>query len=188
VAKTRFLDVRELTAGAWFGEEFARERVPTLIDAIHAAPPPCYVNIHLKCHENESDRAEKAIVAALRTGNAVERAWVTHHTRHGLCRLRELEPKLRLCWLPVGGGEDLEYIDEAYYMEYRIIQPTFRAVTPAFVDYAHKKRMWINVFWADEPQLMKQLAETGVNGILTHHPDKLQEVLGIRGPAVSSGQ
>jgi len=188
VAKAPFLDVRELTAGAWFGQEFARERVPTLIDALHAAPPPGYVNVHVKCHENESDRAEKAIVAALRTANAVERAWVTHHTRHGLHRFRELEPKLRLCWLPKGVVEDLEYIDEAYYMEYRIIQPTFRAVTPAFVDYAHKKRVWINVFWADEPPLMKQLAEMGVDGILTNHPDMLQEVLGTRGPAVPSGQ
>jgi glycerophosphoryl diester phosphodiesterase len=186
VAKTRFLDVRELSAGAWFGEAFAREHVPTLVDAIHAATPPCYLNVHVKCHENESDRAEKAIVAAIRTGNAVGRTWITHHTRHGLHRFRELEPDLRLCWLPQDGGEELEYIDEAYYMGYRIIQPTYRAVTPAFVEYAHDRKVWINVFWADEEPLMRELAGMGVDGILTNHPDRLQEVLGIRPATVSS--
>jgi glycerophosphoryl diester phosphodiesterase len=170
--------IRELDAGSWFDDSFANERVPTLSEAVEAAGRS-YMNVHVKCHENESDRAEKAIVKALREADAVDRCWITHHTRHGLHRFRQLEPKLRLCWLPRGGTEDIEYIDDAFYMTYRIIQPSFRVVTPEFVEYAHNKEMWINVFWADEIELMRRLTELGVNGILTNVPNRLQEVVGV---------
>ncbi len=178
VAELDAARIRELDAGSWFDESFADERVPTLSEAIEAAGRS-YMNVHVKCHENGSDRAEKAIVKALREADAVDRCWITHHTRHGLHRFRQLEPKLRLCWLPRGGTPDIEYIDDAFYMTYRIIQPSFRVVTSEFVEYAHSKEMWINVFWADDIELMRQLTELGVDGILTNVPNRLQGVVGI---------
>jgi len=181
IAKLPYEAIRDLDAGSWFGEAFVGERVPMLPEAIEAAGGT-FINVHVKCHENESDRAEKAIVKALREADVVDRCWVTHHTRHGLHRFRQLEPKLRLCWLPRGGGRDIEYIDDAFYMAYRIIQPSFRAVTPEFVEYAHNKEMWINVFWADDADLMRQLTEMGVDGILTNVPHALHEVVGARSP------
>ncbi len=185
VAELELAEIRALDAGSWFGGSFSGERIPTLGEAIEAAGDT-FVNVHVKCHENGSDRAEKAIVKALREADVVDRCWVTHHTRHGLHRFRQLEPKLRLCWLPRGGGQDIEYIDDAFYMTYRIIQPSFRAVTSEFVEYAHNKEMWINVFWADEVELMRRLTEMGVDGILTNAPDKLQEVVGVRQPKSAS--
>lgn len=179
VAAASLAQVRALDAGSWFSEDFAGERVPTLEEAI-AAAGRLYMAIHLRSHENESDRAERAIVNELRNADAVDRAWIVHHTRHGLYRLRKLEESLRLCWLPRDGGRDLEYIDDAFYMGYRIIQPTFRVVTPEFVEYAHKKQMWINVFWADEEDLMRRLTDMGVNGILTNKPALLRRVISER--------
>ena len=179
VAQLSYEAIRDLDAGSWFSEAFVGEPVPTLSEAVEAAGGT-FINVHVKCHENESDRAEKAIVKALREADVVDRCWITHHTRHGLHRFRQLEPKLRLCWLPRGGGQDIEYIDDAFYMAYRIIQPSFRAVTPEFVEYAHNKEMWINVFWADDADLMRQLTEMGVDGILTNVPRMLHEVVGAR--------
>lgn len=179
IAELTLAEIRELDAGSWFAESFGGERVPTLAEALQAAGSS-FINVHVKCHENDSDRAEKGIVKGLREADVVDRCWITHHTRHGLHRMRQLEPKLRLCWLPRGGGRDIEYIDDAFYMTYRIIQPSFRAVTPEFVEYAHSKEMWINVFWADEAELMRQLTEMGVDGILTNVPVTLQEAVGAR--------
>ena len=53
-------------------------------------------------------------------------------------------------------------------------------MTPEFVEYARKKKMWINVFWADDEDPMRQLTEMGVNGILTNKPELLQKVVGAR--------
>jgi len=185
VAATSLAEIRTLDAGSWFSEEFAGQRVPTLDEAI-AAAGKSMMAVHVRCHENESDRAERAITDELRNQGAVKRAWIIHHTRHGLYRFRKLQEDLRLCWLPRDGGRDMEYIDDAFYMGYRIIQPTFRVVTPEFVEYARKKGVWINVFWADEEDQMRQLTDLGVNGILTNKPRLLQQVLGLRGDAASA--
>jgi len=179
VVETPMAQIQALDAGSWFSADFAGERVPTLEEVIEASGRSMMA-VHVRCHENESDRAERAIVEALRNAGAVERTWIIHHTRHGLYRFRKLEEALRLCWLPRDGGRDLEYIDDAFYMGYRIIQPTFRVVTREFVEYAHAKQMWINVFWADEEELMRQLTELNVNGILTNEPAVLQTVVGAR--------
>jgi glycerophosphoryl diester phosphodiesterase len=185
VAATSLAEIRTLDAGSWFSEEFAGQRVPTLEEVI-AAAGKSMLAVHVRCHENDSDRGERAIVDDLTNQNAVKRAWIIHHTRHGLYRFRKLEEGLRLCWLPRDGGRDLEYIDDAFYMGYRIIQPTFRVVTPEFVEYAHKKGVWINVFWADDEDQMRQLTGLGVNGILTNKPRLLQQVLGLRAEAGSA--
>jgi len=179
VAATSLAEIRTLDAGAWFSEDFAGQRVPTFEEAV-AATGKSLLAVHVRCHENDSDRAERAIVADLQNQNAVKRAWIIHHTRHGLYRFRKLEEDLRLCWLPRDGGRDLEYIDDAFYMGYRIIQPTYRVVTPEFVEYARKKGVWINVFWADDEDQMRQLTDLGVNGILTNKPRLLQQVIGVR--------
>ena len=84
---------------------------------------------------------------------------------------------MRLCWQARGGEQDVEYVDDAFYMGYRLIQPNFRIVTKEFVDYAHDRGMWINVFWADDEEKMRELAGLGVDGILTNCPAKLKQVL-----------
>ncbi|HJN17765.1 MAG TPA: glycerophosphodiester phosphodiesterase family protein [Armatimonadota bacterium] len=180
-----FDQIRGFDAGSWVDPKFHNERIPTLREVLQHSGKPL-VNIHVKCHENESDRAEKAIVAAIKDSAKLDRCWITHHTRHGLYRFRELEKKLRLCFLPRDGGDDIEYIDDAFYMGYRIIQPSFRAVTEEFVEYARRRKMWINVFWADDEDLMRELTALGVNGILTNDPALLQNVVGAKSRATSS--
>lgn len=170
-------DLKKLDAGAWFSEEFRGEPIPTIAEMLAAIPAPTWINIHLKSHENESDRVESALVDAVREAGAVNRTYITHHTRHGLYRIHRKEPKLRLSWLPRGGEQDVEYVDDAFYMGFRIIQPNFRIVNKRFVDYAHQRGMWVNVFWADEEEHMRELAEMGVDGILTNYPARLKKVL-----------
>jgi glycerophosphoryl diester phosphodiesterase len=177
VAEMTLDQIKQLDAGSWFSEHFRGEPVPTLQEMMAAIPAPVWINVHLKSHENESDRAETALVAAIRAANAVDRTYVTHHTRHGLHRIHQKEPKLRLCWLARGGEQDVEYIDDSFYMGYRIIQPNFRVVTQDFVNYAHERGMWVNVFWADEEDHMRELIAMGVDGILTNYPVRLKQVL-----------
>lgn len=177
VAEMDLADVRRLDAGNWFGPEFAKAGVPTLAEAIAALPPPTLLIIHLRAHENATDRCERAVAEAIANAQARKRTVVTHHTRHGLHRLRELDPHLRLCWIPAGGEPGLEYVDDAYYMGYRIVQPTLREVDELFVAYAHEKGMWINVFWADEVADMERLITLGVQGILTNFPERMRALL-----------
>lgn len=169
-------DIKELDAGNWFAPEFAGEKVPTLDQALEAIPAPTVLVIHLRAHENETDRCERELAEAVGRHDALKRTIICHHTRHGLHRLRELAPRARLCWIP-GVESGVEYIDDAYYMGFRIVQPTRREVTEEFMAYAREKGMWVNVFWADEPADMAALMDLGVQGIITNFPERMREML-----------
>ena len=170
-------ELKRLDAGAWFDAQFAGERIPTLEEAAQAIPAPVWLQVHLRHHDNESDRFERAVLEAVQRQDAVGRTCFTHGARHSLHRLRELEPKCRVCWLPRGGEQDVEYVDDAYYMHYRIIQPVYRIVNQAFVDYAHARQMWVQVFWADDAESIRSFVDMGADAILTNYPQRMRDVL-----------
>jgi glycerophosphoryl diester phosphodiesterase len=169
--------VKALDAGSWFAEPYQGERVPTLDEALAAIPAPAFVVLHLRAHENPTDRCERKLLDAIHAHDCRKRTVITHHTRHGLQRLREMDSKLRLCWIPYGGEPGEEYVDDAYYMGLRFLQPRISDVTQEFVDYAHEKEMWVNAFWADETEDMERMIALKVDGIITNYPKRLKELL-----------
>lgn len=177
IAELSLAEIKALDAGSWFADAFRGEQIPTLDEAIEALPAPVVLFIHLRAHENESDRCERAVAEAIQRHNARRRACITHHTRHGLQRLRELDPRLRLCWIPYGGEPGEEYIDEAYYLGCRFIQPRAKDIDEHFMRYAREKEMWVNAFWADEIPEMERLIRLKVDGIITNYPRRLRETL-----------
>jgi glycerophosphoryl diester phosphodiesterase len=177
VASLTLEQIKALDAGSWFAGPFAGEEVPTLDEALAALPAPAVLFIHLRAHENECDRCERAVVEAIARHDTRKRTCVTHHTRHGLSRLRELDPALRLCWIPYGGEPGEEYVDDAYLLGTRFMQPRAAEIDECFVAYARSKGMWINAFWADEIAEMERLIRLGVDGIVTNYPRRLRDTL-----------
>jgi glycerophosphoryl diester phosphodiesterase len=174
-------EIAALDAGVWFGHEHAGERVPTLAQVLDAATPPTWVNIHLRAHENSSDRCEKSVAEAITAAGALERAWVTHNTRHGLHRLRKALPDLRLCWTARGGEADVEYIDDAYYMGYTIIQPVAAVVTPEFIAHAHRLGLWVNASFVPSSEELERLIGLHVDGIFIDDPGRMKAALAKSG-------
>lgn len=177
VAEMTLEQIKALDAGSWFAGPFEGERVPTLDEAIEALPEPTVMLIHLRAHENASDRCERTVAETIERHDVRKRAAITHHTRHGLQRLREMDPKLRLCWIPYGGQPGEEYVDDAYYLGCRFMQPRATEINEHFMQYAHDKGMWVNAFWADEIEEMERLIRLKVDGIITNYPRRLREVL-----------
>jgi glycerophosphoryl diester phosphodiesterase len=177
VADLSLADIKLLDAGSWFAGPLEGEQVPTLDEAIEALPAPTVLFIHLRAHENSSDRCERCLAEAADKHAIRKRMVITHHTRHGLQRLREMDPALRLCWIPYGGQPGEEYVDDAYYLGCRFMQPRAAEIDEHFVQYAHEKGMWVNAFWADEVGEMERLIRVGVDGIITNYPRRLRETL-----------
>ncbi len=187
VAELAFDDIRRMDAGSWFAAEFTSERIPTLAEALAAVPAPLWVNIHLRAHENQSDRCERAVAQAIHGAGALARVWVTHHTRHGLHRLRKMLPELRVCWTSRGGPCDEEYVDDAYYMGFRLLQAPFHAVSTEFMAYAHERGLWVNVSHVGDPEQMRALVGLGADGIFCDDPAVLRSVIAEATPAAASG-
>lgn len=177
VAEMTLEQLKALDAGSWFAGPYEGERIPTLDQTLEALPSPTVLIIHLRAHENNSDRCERAVAETIEKHQARKRSVITHHTRHGLQRLREIDANLRVCWIPYGVEPLMEYVDDALYMGCRMIQPRAAEIDEALVAYAHNKDMWVTAFWADEADEMKRLIALGVDGIITNYPRRLREVM-----------
>jgi len=177
VAGMTLAQIKALDAGGWFAGPFEGERIPTLDEAMEALPAPTVLFIHLRAHENDSSRCEWAVAQAVEKHDARKRTVITHHTRHGLQRLREMDAHLRLCWIPYGGQPGEEYVDDAYLLGTRFMQPRASEIDEHFMAYAREKGMWVNAFWADEVAEMERLIRLDVDGIITNMPRRLRETM-----------
>lgn len=177
VARMTLAEIKALDAGSWFAGPYEGERVPTLQEAIEAIAAPAFMVVHLRDHENDSDRCERAVLEAIQRHDCRKRTVITDHTRHGLQRLREMEARLRLCWIPYGGEPAEEYVDDSYALGCRFLQPRLDQITAGLVEYAHDKGMWINASCADEIADMERMIALQVDGIVTNYPRRLRELL-----------
>jgi glycerophosphoryl diester phosphodiesterase len=73
-----------------------------------------------------------------------------------------------------------------YFPQFQTIQPPWnpedslgiRIMTERFVRESHTKNIRVEPWTVDDPELMKQYIEWGVDGIITDRPDLMVEVLG----------
>ena len=55
-----------------------------------------------------------------------------------------------------------------------------RVVTPRFIEAAHARGVWVDVWTINDPQEMRRLLDLGADGVMTDHPEELTSVLGER--------
>jgi glycerophosphoryl diester phosphodiesterase len=172
VRKVDLEELRDLDAGAWFGEEFKGARVPTLEEALEAAGDR---GVIIKLRELAAgSRFESAVRAAVegRFGRrilavpdsdaiarsegwtGVERAFLADEKMPG--------------WLLLEKSEKLGLT----------VLRTFREHADRKLMHEAKERgMEVLVFYADEEKDMRELVDIGADGIVTNRPDRLREML-----------
>jgi glycerophosphoryl diester phosphodiesterase len=68
-------------------------------------------------------------------------------------------------------------IEKAQSIGARQILPRADLVTRGLVEEAHRADMQVATWTVNEPEQMRALIATGVNGIMTNYPDRLCEVI-----------
>jgi glycerophosphoryl diester phosphodiesterase len=156
-----------------------REPIPLLDELLDAFPD---VRVNIDC---KTDRAEEALVAAIRRTSSQARVCVGAFSDARLRRLRRaLGPHvctvlgpvqvatLRLAAFVTGGGECAQV---------PVRQGPVAVVTAGFVRRAHRIGQQVHVWTIDDATEMRRLLDLGVDGIMTDRPAVLKQVLVERG-------
>ncbi len=159
-------------------------RIPTLAEVLDAFPDARML-VELKAGAGESlaDSAA-AVLARHRAGG---RVLVASFDSGYLRRFRH-----RMPGVPTGAGAgetarfyvaQLAGLDRWYRPPagFLIVPPALGGrplVTPRFLRAARRLGVEVHVWTVDDPGAMRRLAASGVDGILTRHPDRLRAVLG----------
>jgi len=162
--------IRSFDAGSWFDPHFAGERVPTLPEVLDLLQGRATPFIEVKEPGYEGLLARLLEDRSLVSGVVVISFWADV-----LRRLQDLLPGLRLGFLTVNPS-DLARVLE---MQIPVLSIQHDAVSEELVDRAHRQRVQVSCWTANDPRDIARLIDLGVDAITSDHPDRVLEALGM---------
>lgn len=178
VTEHTLAEIRALDAGAWFGNEWAGEHVPTLDEVFDALPENAVVNVELKRQAWRSDGLERAFVAWLAQRTRRQTVLVSSFNPALLWRLRRTLPHLPLGFLY--GPEKPRWPCRLWMRSafpFDALHPHDSLVTPQLVDWAHRRGLRVHVWTVNDPERARELAGMEVDAIITDVPDVIAGAL-----------
>jgi glycerophosphoryl diester phosphodiesterase len=174
-------ELKQLDAGSHFDPAFASQRIPTLHEVIDAVGQRLLLNVELKTDSLRDDSLAATVVRAIEENHLLDRVVVSSFNPLALWRVKRLNP-----WIPLGllYAPDSPLLMRRPWMRHLIrpdaLHPHYSTADARFVQWAHRRGYRVNVWTTDDPGDLWQLAQCGVDAIITNRPDLLRQVLGAR--------
>jgi glycerophosphoryl diester phosphodiesterase len=173
-----FFGLRELDAGAWFGAQFAGQRIPTLGEVLDLAGRRVRVNIEIKGRNVRGDGLEEEVAEQVRARGLQGSVILSSFNPAALVRAKRAASDLQRALLY---APDLPvYLAHAWALPLvrpEALHPKYTMVDSRYVHWAHGHGYRVNVWTVDDPDHMARMIELGVDGIITNHPARLRELL-----------
>lgn len=167
--------------------------LPTLGEALDVAGD-LWVNVEIKNVPDEPDYDDNHLISVAVAGliaaslaqptvgtgefpAAADRFMVSSFNVDSVNRIRELDPGIPLALLVWGQADPASLIGRAVAHGFQAIHPHDILVDRSFVARAADAGLQVNVWTVDDPDRILELAEFGVDGIITNEPDKAVELL-----------
>ena len=176
-------ELRALDAGAWKGEKWRGEKLPTLEEAIATIPDGKRLFIEIKCKSEVLPELERVLKAS---GKQPEQLVIIAFDFPTAQAAKKLLPKLRVYWLAsykadkttgaLPNIDDLIAKTKAAGLDGLDLDYKF-PIDAAFVAKMKAASLQLYVWTVDDAQAAKHLAQAGVDGITTNRPAWLREQL-----------
>jgi glycerophosphoryl diester phosphodiesterase len=165
-------EIRRLDAGSWFGPEFRGERVPTLAelaDALEGSEVELMVEV--KSPQRYPGVADR-VLREIRSHPGRYREMESFDWEF-VRRFAQLSPPVKLGAAGAPPAAELE--DVASYAD--AVNPALGAIDAGYVNRAHELGLEVKVWSLNEPALVRRALSLGVDGIYSHRPDMVYDVL-----------
>lgn len=173
-------ELKELDAGGYFGAEFAGERIPTLGEVFEAFGDRLLVNVELKGVTRQADGLEAAVADLVARYDMGSRVLISSFNPVRLRRMRRVAPHLPLGFLHDWSTPlHLRWAASLLMLGVRpeADHPHVKGASREYLAKCRRRNQRVNVWVANEPELMHELRELGVDVIMTDRPDVLRSVL-----------
>jgi len=153
--------------------------VPSLADALEACAP-LGVNVEIKNSPNDVDfDADAAVVEPVVAVIAACSQPIIVSSFHWptLDRVRAIDPSVATAGLTFDLSDPARTIERAIAAGHVALHPFDATVTHELVELVHGAGLTLNVWTVDDPARIEELAEMGVDGIVTNVPDVAARVL-----------
>ncbi len=177
VADKTYAELQQLDAGAWFSPEFQGTRIPRLEELLEMATMSGIdLNIEIKSGVVLYPDIEKIVVQLIRQYAWCERTIISSFNHFSLVDCKKQAPEIRTGILYTAGLVDPWIY--AQHVQADALHPLFYGVRPELVQGAHHAGIAVNPWTVDNPAHIAAMLKSGVDGIITNHPERVLEVLG----------
>jgi glycerophosphoryl diester phosphodiesterase len=150
--------------------------VPTLPDVFDALDDSVVVDVEIKNMPNEADWDPAESIAAAAARLIAERGrqdttLVTSFNLNAVDVARSVAPSVRTGWLTLTGYDQRAALETVIERGHQTLLPGHEAVTGDLVDAAHGAGVEVVAWTVDEPERMQELADMGVDAVITNVPD-----------------
>ena len=175
-------DLASIDAGSWFSPDFAGEKIPTLSGLVQFMNErELNANIEIKSNEQGKKQTLQLIdnvIAELENLDPARKVIVSSFNHVLLSVFKQRAPKLPVGCLyeTVALYDDWKSILELVGADY--IHPEDSYLTRERVDAFHAAGFGVNVWTVDDPGRANQLANWGVDGVISNCPQLLTGITG----------
>ena len=172
VSELSLAEVQSLDAGAWFGPQFAGQRVPTLAEFLDH-----YARRIPICLEVKAADVEAQLVELVRKVDLLDEVVFTSFSLETVIRLRALAPQARIGYLV--RACDRFTIDQTLLAGANQICPHAAALTAEGVRAARARGLEVRAWGVSDDNLLARAISLGVDGLTTNWPDRAMRLLAM---------
>ncbi len=177
LADTDFETLRCLDAGAWFGDEFSGEKIPTLDEVLDYLGDCVYYDIEIKNWQKKEFPIEQALVKILQKRELNNRIVVSSFNPFTLQAVKRMNTVIKTAliytkhpgfptWLNRGAGRLI--------CRPQFLKPNRKRLNPFMVFWKKIILGYPLVTWTvDDEAALHRYLEMGVDGIISNQPEKL---------------
>ncbi len=175
VAEMTLSQVKKLDAGFSFSPEFGGEQIPMLEDALSTLGQRLLFNIELKPAGQRSVELVAAVAEIVQRLKMSRRVWFSSYETYLLYRMHVLLPAVPcgiLCYPPTLFSRLLSLVTP-----HEALHPNFRLISKKMVRRVHRKGLRLATWTVDSLEVAQQLADWGVDVLISNEPGKLLKAL-----------
>jgi len=171
-------ELKQLDAGSKFDPEYQAEKIPTLLEVFETVGSQIFIDVELKNYTSPTDDLADKVISLVKEYRLESSVMLSSFNMIALIRARALIPEIPLGLITIKGLAGLT-------MRSRLVRfgpllafhPHYLDVSPQLIQASHQAGAHIHAYTVNQPDLMRQLITSGVDGIFTDDPLLAQKVL-----------
>lgn len=171
----RLSELKELSAGAWFGSKFENERIPTLKEFFDlVCDRELLINIEIKSGVILYPDIEKHLINMIHEYNIGHKVIISSFNHYSLLACKKIDSGIKTGILYMAG-----LVDPWLYAKHigaDALHPLFYNIRPEIMEGVKKNNITVNPFTVDNENEMRYMISMGVDGIITNYPDRLLKI------------
>jgi len=171
-------ELKRLDAGAKFDPSFHLERIPTLAEVFETVGQQIFINVELKNYTSPTDDLPDRVIALVKDYGLESSVMMSSFNIIALIRARSQLPTIPLGLITVTGLAEVTLRSKLVrFGPLFALHPNFMDITPKLIQAAHRTNSRVHTYIVNDPDDMRRLFITGVDGIFTKDPLIAHKVL-----------